>query len=66
MCCGGSMILWKIWHPTYGYIFDEEKLIKQDKYGVKKGVEKNKLNTQIQFFKYKKASIMVQKSVKTI
>ncbi|RWX47692.1 hypothetical protein VT99_11531, partial [Candidatus Electrothrix marina] len=30
--CGGCMILWKIRHPKYGYIFDEEKLIRQDKY----------------------------------
>lgn len=40
--CGGGMILWKIWHPKYGYIFDEEKLIKQDKYGVKEWLEKRR------------------------
>jgi len=40
--CGGGMILWKIWHPKYGYIFDEEKLIKQDKYGVKEWFEKRR------------------------
>ena len=37
--CGGDMILWKIWHPKCGYIFDEEEQIKQDKYGVKKWFE---------------------------
>ena len=37
--CGGEMKLWKIWHPKYGYIYDEEDLIKQDTYGVKKWFE---------------------------
>ncbi len=37
--CGGDMILWKIWHPKCGYIFDEEEEIKQDKYGVKEWFE---------------------------
>jgi hypothetical protein len=37
--CGGGMILWKIWHPNCGYIFDEEEQIKQDKYGVKEWFE---------------------------
>lgn len=23
--CGGEMILWKIWHPKYGVIYDEEE-----------------------------------------
>jgi hypothetical protein len=40
--CGGGMILRKIWHPKYGCVFDEEKLIKQDKYGVKEWFEKRR------------------------
>jgi len=43
--CGGEMILWKIWHPKYGYIFDEEEKIKQDKYGVKEWFEEGKGHT---------------------
>ncbi|MCP3889925.1 MAG: hypothetical protein GY702_13795 [Desulfobulbaceae bacterium] len=40
-----EMILWKIWHPKFGYIFDEEGQIKQDKYGVKKWFEERNGHT---------------------
>ncbi len=23
--CGREMILWKLWHPDYGFIYDEEE-----------------------------------------
>ena len=37
--CGGEMELWKIWHPKYGYIYDEEDRIKQGRYDRGKGIE---------------------------
>jgi len=43
--CGGEMILWKIWHPKCGYIFDDEEQIKQDKYGVKEWFEEREGRT---------------------
>ena len=43
--CAGEMILWKIWHPKCGYIFDEEEQIKQDKYGVKEWFEETNGHT---------------------
>jgi hypothetical protein len=43
--CSGEMILWKIWHPKCGYIFDEEEQIKQDKYGVMKWFEERNGHT---------------------
>lgn len=30
--CGREMEVWKIWHPKYGIIYDEEKEIKRGKY----------------------------------
>ena len=30
--CGHEMELWKIWHPKYGVIYDEEKNLKSGKY----------------------------------
>ena len=30
--CGGEMMLWKIWHPSYGVIYDEEDRIKTGYY----------------------------------
>lgn len=30
--CGSEMKVWKIWHPIYGVIYDEEKNIRQGKY----------------------------------
>jgi len=31
--CGGEMGLWRIWHPTYGVIYDEVQVIKRGTYG---------------------------------
>lgn len=39
--CGTEMKVWKIWHPIYGVIYDEEKNIRQGKY-------KNILNQEIE------------------
>jgi hypothetical protein len=30
--CGGELMLWKIWHPSYGVIYDEEERIKAGYY----------------------------------
>jgi hypothetical protein len=30
--CGGEMGLWRIWHPTYGVIYDEAQVIKRGTY----------------------------------
>lgn len=31
--CGQEMVLWKVWHPRYGTIYDELEQIKKGKYG---------------------------------
>ena len=30
--CRGEMGLWRIWHPTYGVIYDEGEVIKRGRY----------------------------------
>jgi lipoprotein-anchoring transpeptidase ErfK/SrfK len=30
--CGGEMMLWKIWHPGYGVLYDEEERLKSGYY----------------------------------
>lgn len=30
--CGGELILWKIWHPSYGVIYEEEERLKSGYY----------------------------------
>jgi hypothetical protein len=30
--CRGAMGLWRIWHPTYGVIYDEGQVIKRGMY----------------------------------
>ena len=35
--CGHEMVLWKIWHPNYGVLYDEYENIKSDKYGTVPG-----------------------------
>ena len=30
--CGGELILWRIWHPSYGVIYDEEERLKSGQY----------------------------------
>ncbi len=37
--CGHEMVLWKIWHPKYGVLYDEYENIKADKYGTVPGQE---------------------------
>jgi hypothetical protein len=32
--CQGAMGLWRIWHPTYGVIYDEVQVIKRDTYAL--------------------------------
>jgi hypothetical protein len=31
--CGRVMLLWKVWHPRYGVVYDELKEIKRGRYG---------------------------------
>src|SRR6266700_7735688 len=31
--CGGEMMLWKVWHPRYGVVYDELHEIKRGRYG---------------------------------
>ena len=33
--CGGLMGLWQIWHPKYGYMYDESERIKSGRYDFK-------------------------------
>ncbi len=35
--CGHEMVLWKIWHPKYGVLYDEYENIKNDRYGTVTG-----------------------------
>ena len=30
--CGRELILWRIWHPSYGVIYDEEERLKTGYY----------------------------------
>ena len=30
--CQGEMGLWRVWHPTYGVVYDEGERIKRGKY----------------------------------
>jgi hypothetical protein len=30
--CGGEMVVWQIWHPTYGVLYDEGEVIKRGTY----------------------------------
>ena len=31
-CCGGPMMLWQVWHPRYGVVYDELEQIKRGRY----------------------------------
>ena len=31
--CGAEMAVWRVWHPTYGVIYDEGEVIKRGTYG---------------------------------
>src|SRR6266446_1922332 len=36
--CGGEMMLWKVWHPRYGVVYDELHAIKRGRYGPQRGI----------------------------
>lgn len=40
--CGAEMVLWKIWHPKYGVIYDELEEMKRGKYGAREREEERK------------------------
>src|SRR5215469_14131271 len=35
--CGGEMMLWKVWHPRYGVVYDELHAITRGRYGPRRG-----------------------------
>jgi len=35
--CGGEMMLWQVWHPRYGVVYDEVQAIKRGRYGPCRG-----------------------------
>jgi len=35
--CGRVMLLWQVWHPRYGVVYDELKEIKRGRYGPRRG-----------------------------
>lgn len=35
--CGGERILWQVWHPRYGSVYDEVQAIKRGRYGPCRG-----------------------------
>ena len=37
MRCGGEMMLWQVWHPRYGIVYDEVQAIKRGRYGPCRG-----------------------------
>jgi hypothetical protein len=44
--CGGEMMLWKIWHPRYGVIYDEAERLKAGYYDpVERGRDPNVRDT---------------------
>jgi hypothetical protein len=36
--CGREMMLWKVWHPRYGVVYDELHEIKRGRYGPRRGI----------------------------
>jgi hypothetical protein len=36
--CGGEMMLWKVWHPRYGVVYNELHEIKRGCYGPRRGI----------------------------
>jgi hypothetical protein len=36
--CGGEMMLWKVWHPRHGVVYDELYEIKRGRYGPRRGI----------------------------
>jgi hypothetical protein len=35
--CGGEMLLWQVWHPRYGVVYDELQAIKRGRCGPCRG-----------------------------
>ena len=35
--CGREMVLWQVWHPRYGIVYDEGQAIKRGRYGPCRG-----------------------------
>jgi len=35
--CGREMLLWQVWHPRYGVVYDELQAIKHGRYGPCRG-----------------------------
>ena len=35
--CGREMMLWQVWHPRYGVVYDEVQAIKRGRYGPCRG-----------------------------
>jgi len=35
--CGREMMLWQVWHPRYGVVYDELQAIKRGRYGPCRG-----------------------------
>ena len=35
--CGGEMMLWQVWHPRYGVVYDELQAIKRGRYSPCRG-----------------------------
>jgi hypothetical protein len=36
--CGGEMMLWKVWHPCYGMVYNGLYEIKRGRYGPHRGI----------------------------
>jgi hypothetical protein len=36
--CGREMILWQVWHPRYGVVYDELHEIKRERDGPRRGI----------------------------
>ena len=39
--CGRQMILWQVWHPRYGVVYDELREIKRGRSGPRRGIPPN-------------------------
>jgi hypothetical protein len=35
--CGREMLLWQVWHPRYGVVYDEVRAMKRGRYGLCRG-----------------------------
>jgi hypothetical protein len=39
--CGGEMLLWQVWHPRDGVVYDARREIKRGRYGPRRGIPPN-------------------------